>query len=492
MLFTTALGFVTTRVVLDKLGVSDYGVYTLVGGFVSMFTILNSILNTGTSRFIALALGEGNIEKQKITFSTSFTLHVIIALIIFLALESLGLWYLNSELNISPDRMKAANWVFQFSVISVTLAVTQTPFTASITAHEKFNIYAVMSIFDAVSKLLILYLLVIIPGDKLIIYSGLIFIVSMVNFLIYRIYCIRHFSECGQCLKIDKLLFKEMTRFAGWSALGHIITVVNSQGISIILNLFFNTVMNAARGLAHTVNFMISNFIAGFMTAAQPQLVKYYGSGDIKRFESLIFNVTQYSLFLLAIFAVPVILEIDYVIDLWLGGNVPEFTCAFVKITMICGIIYRSNTMIDQGIIAAGYVKLLNSLSIPVYLLSIPLFYFVLWMDWGPIVAYWIGSVPPLLSFIINLVIIKKKLNFPSERYFKNIFIKNIFLIIVSMILPYIIQQQMNYGFYRFIVVCCISIMSTSTIIWFWGLNSDTRLMVKEKMFSKFKKQNKL
>lgn len=493
MLVMTILGFITTRVVLDKLGVSDYGIYTLVGGFVGMFTVLNSILNTGTRRFIALALGKGDLLLQKRTFSTSFTLHVIISLIIFLVLESFGLWYLNTGLNIAPDRMYAANCVFQFSAISVSLNITQTPYTASVTAHEKFNIYAVISVFDALSKLIILYLLVTIPGDKLIIYSALLFIISLINLLGYRIYCIHKFKECSMSLKVDRMLLKDMTKFAGWSAFGHIITVINSQGIAIILNLFFNTAMNAARGLAHTVNFMIANFVAGFMTAAQPQLVKYYGAGDMQNFKKLIFNVTQYSLFLLAIFTVPVILEIDYVINLWLGGNVPPYTCSFVKITMICSIIYRSNTMIDQGIIAAGFVKLFNLLSIPVYLLSIPLFYFILWMGWGPVAAYWAGSVPPLLAFLINLVIIKIKLNFPSGQYLIKIFLKNIFLIIISMIIPYLIQQQMQSNFYRFFIVCLISVLSTSLVIWSWGLNRETRDMVKNKILSKyiqkFKKQ---
>lgn len=491
MLIMTALGFITTRIVLDKLGVSDYGIYTLVGGFVGMFTVLNNILNTGTNRFIALALGKGDFDLQKITFSTSFTLHVIIAFIIFLLLESFGLWYLNTNLNIEPDRMYAANWVFQFSVVSASVSITQTPYTASVTAHEKFNLYAIMSIFDATSKLVILYLLIIVPGDKLIVYSALLFIISLTNLFIYRIYCIRKFKECCMSLKIDRSLLKEMTNFAGWSAFGHIITVVNSQGIAIILNLFFSTVMNAARGLAHTVNLMIANFIAGFMTAAQPQLIKYYGIGDMERFKRLIFNATQYSLFLLALFTVPVILEIDYVINLWLGGNVPPYTCTFVKITMICGIIYRSNTMIDQGITAAGFVKLLNTISIPVYLLSIPLFYFVLWMGWGPVIAYWIGSVPPLLAFLLNLGIIKKKLNFPSGRYFIHIFCKNILLIIISMIIPYLIQKQMQSGLFRFLIVCTVSVLSTSTIIWSLGLNNETRDMVKTKILGKYIKKFK-
>ena len=487
MLVMTALGFITTRVVLDKLGVSDYGIYSLVGGFVSMFTVLNSILNTGTSRFIALALGTGNIDEQKRTFSTSFALHILIAFIIFIILESFGLWYLNSELNIESNRMEAANWVFQFSVISVSLSITQTPFSASVTAHEKFNLYAIMSIFDAVSKLLVLYLLVIIPGDKLIIYAGMIFVVSLMNLIIYRMYCIRNFAECRMKIKIDKPLMREMTKFAGWSTLGHIVTVVNGQGISILFNLFYNTVLNAARGLSGSVTFMISNYISGFMTAAQPQLVKYYGARDMENFRKLIFNVSLYSIFLIAIVMGPVLLEIDYVVKLWLGGNVPQYTTDFIKISMFLTLVYRSNSMVETGIQASGYVKLLNTWSVPVYLGVIPLVWFALKMNWGPIVAIIFANFASLLTFFINLYIIKHTINFPSWDYFRIVFLKNVLLVLIALAIPFIVQQQLDEGALRFIIVCSLSVICTIIILWFWGLNHETRILVKNKLVSKFK-----
>lgn len=489
MLITTFLGFFTTRIVLDKLGVSDYGVYSLVGGFVGMFTVLNSILNSGTSRYIAFALGKGDLNLQKKTFSTSFTLHVGIALVIFLILESFGLWYLNKGLNIELDRMYAANWVFQFSVISVSLSVTQTPFTASVTAHEKFSIYAAMSIFDTVSKILILYLLIVIPGDKLIIYSALLFAISLINLLIYRSYCIYSFQECRMNLKIDKILMKEMSGFAGWSTLGHVVTVINGQGISILYNLFYNTVLNAARGLSGTVTFMISNFITGFMTAAQPQLVKFYGSGDMEHFKKLIYNVSQYSIFLIAIVMGPVLLEIDYVVSLWLGGNVPEYTTDFVKISMFLTLVYRSNSMVETGIQAAGYVKLLNTWSVPIYLGVIPLVWFALWMGWGPVVAIIFANIAPVFTFIINLIIIKSTIEFPSWHYFKVVFVKNMCLVLIALIIPYLIQQQFEQGLYRFLLICSLSVLCTITVLWLFSLNHETKAMVLNKLLGKYIKR---
>ncbi len=491
MFLMMALSFITTRVVLDKLGASDYGINTLVAGFVALFSVLNNVLSSGTQRFLALHIGKGLPEKLKATFSTAFVLHAAAAALIVIALESFGLWFFNHDLNIPAERMSAANWVFQFAVIGVFVAITQTPYSAAVTAHERFNVYAFMSIYDIVAKLAVLYLLVYIPGDKLIIYAALQLSVSVTSMMIYRVYCIRSFAECRFSLHVDKSLAKDMLHFSGWGVLGHVINMVNSQGLTIILNLFFNTVMNAARGLATTVNFVIVQFIAGFLVAAQPQLIKYYGAGDIRNFTKLIFNVTQYTLFLVALVAVPAILEIDYVIALWLGANVPEYTGAFVKITLFCGIIGRSNTMVEWGIMAIGRVKELNACSVPVYLLSLPLVYFVLRQGWGPETAYWVGSIPPLLSFLINVYLLSKFIDFPGKKFMLQIFLKNLALIIISAIIPYVVQQQMEPGLMRFLVVCTLSVASTFGVIWFLGLTAETREMFKRQVIGRFIKKFK-
>ncbi|WP_289705627.1 lipopolysaccharide biosynthesis protein [Bacteroides acidifaciens] len=487
-----ALSFVTTRVVLDKLGASDYGINNLVGGFVASFAVLNSILSSGTRRFLALYLGKGDESKLRVTFSTALVIHLVIAFVVVLALESGGLWFLNSKLNIDPSRMSAANWVFQFAMIGVFLNIVQTPYMAAVTAHERFNVYATMSIFDVVAKLAVIYILIYLPGDKLIIYSALQLAVISTGMLIYRIYCTRQFPECKWSLHIDKPLMKEMLHFSGWGVLGHVITVVNNQGMSIILNLFFNTVMNAARGLAQTVNVVISQFITGFLAAAQPQLVKFYGAGEMDRFVRLIFNVTQYTLFLIGIIVIPCVLEIDYVVGLWLGNEVPEYTCAFIKITLACSLIYRSNAMVEDGLIAIGRVKENNMYSVPVYLLSIPLYYVAMKYGHSAILAYWLASVPPLLSFIINMVLLSKYTIFPGMKFFKSVFLKNIFLILISAIVPFAVQQAMQPGLVRFFVVCAVSVLSTFIVLWKWGMNDNVRAMlanmVQTKFISKFKR----
>lgn len=479
------LSFFTTRVVLDKLGASDFGINNLVAGFTSMFSVLNSILSTSTSRFLSLSLGKKDEQLQKKTFSTALVMHLIVAFVIVFMLEIVGIWFIQNKLNIEPERMWAAKWVFHIAVFNVFWQCTQTPFSACVTSHEHFNMYAIMSIYDVVAKLLVLYLLVVIPFDKLIVYALLNMFVSFTSLWIYRIYCIKHFKECSFTLQVDKPLCKEMLKFSGWGAFGQFIYTINSQGQAVILNLFYNTVMNAAKGLASTVNFTLAQFIAGFMTAAQPQLVKFWGAGDKNHFERLIFNVTQYSIFLLAIIGVPALLEIDYVIDLWLGGNVPEYTVDFVKITLICGIIYRSNSMIGNGLLATGYVKQQNLFSAPLYILSLPILYFVLWMGWGPLTAMWIGNGISLLEFLINLILIHKFIGFPSGKFFITIFLKNILIIGCAFLIPWCVQQYMEQGIMRFIVICSLGVFCSVLFIYILGMNAETKNMVKQQIVYK-------
>lgn len=482
MLVMMLLSFFTTRIVLEKLGVSDYGVNNLVAGFVSSFNVFNSIMQGGTRRFLAYNLGKGDELLLKRTFSTAFVIHLGIGLIVVLMLESFGLWFLNDRLNIEPDRMQAANIIFQFSVFISFINITQTPFTAVVTAHERFNVYAIMSIYDVVSKLAILFLLVYIPGDKLVVYGALLAISSIISIVIYRCYCIRHFGECRFSLKVDRSIFMEMMKFSGWSILGNVTVVLNAQGTSILLNLFFNTVMNAARGLADTVSFTINQFIGGFLIAANPQLVKYYGAGDKECFDKLIFNVSQYTIFLLAIFCVPVILELEYVLKIWLT-EVPPYTADFVKIGIICSIIGYSNNMVDAGIVATGRVKELNLYGIPIYLIVLPLIYWVLKLGWYPPSIYLVASVPTLIHFIINLKILSRITGFPARKYFMQVFLKSFFLILIALVIPFFVRQMMVDGLLRFLVVCTISVLCTITVMYIFALDADVKKMVTNKLF---------
>lgn len=482
------LSFFTTRIVLEKLGASDYGVNNVVAGFVSMFTVLNSILQTGTRRFLSLNLGKNDAILLRKTFSTAFVIHLVVAIVVFILLESIGIWFLNAKLNIDTDRMTAANWVFQFSVITVLLNITQTPYTAAITSHEKFDIYAVMSIFDVVAKIAVLFLLVFIPGDKLIIYAALLMMVSIINIAIYRIYCIKNFSECKFSLSTDRTLLKEMINFSGWSVIANVFQVANNQGVSILLNIFFSTLVNASRGLANTVTFTFSQFVNGFIIAAEPQLVKYYGAGDKYHFERLVFNITQYTLFLMAIIAVPIFMEIDYVLKLWLT-EVPEYTSEFIKITIVSSLIVNSYIMLDKAIVASGHIKQMALIGNTIPIVQLPLVYLVLKLGYSPIIAYLMTLVPQFLGMGANLWIVGRYVGFPSKKYFLSVMLKNYILIGLSCVLPFIIHCSMEFGLLRFLVVCTTAVACTFILMYIFALNADTRMMVQQKILGKYIKR---
>lgn len=485
MLIMMGLSFFSTRIVLDKLGVSDYGLNNLVAGFVSSFQVIESMLAGSTRRFLAYSLGINDPNKTKATFNTAFIIHLIIAIIVVIVLESIGLWFLNTRLNIEQDRLWAANIVFQISVFTTFMGITQTPFMAVVTTHEKFNIYAYMSIFDVTAKIAILFLLIYIPYDKLIVYSTLCAIVSVTSIIIYRTYCIKHFEECHLSFKLDKKLCKEMMIFSGWSAFGNFVVVLNGQGNSILLNLFFNTAMNAARGLADTVSFTINQFIGNFQVAAVPQLTKYFACNDKMRFEKLIFNISQLTIFMLGLFCIPVVLEIDYVLKLWLT-EVPQYTSDFIKIGLMCSIISYSNNMIDQGIVATGKVKSMNLYGIPIYLINLPLVYFVLKLEWYPPIIYFVGSIPALIHFIINLKILKHYTGFPAKRYCINVFIKNFSIIIIAFIIPATIKYYMPDGVIRFLVVCTVAVLNITILMYAFSLNKEVKQIIKQKFICIF------
>lgn len=484
MFVMMVLSFVSTRIVLDKLGVDDYGIYNVVGGFVAMFTILNNVLQSATRRFLSVAIGKGDQNLTNNTFSTALMMHLTIGFIVVLLLETFGIYILNNGLKISQDRMFAANLVLQFSILNVLLSILQTPFQAAVTSHEKFDIYAIMSIFDIVAKIAVLFLLVYLPFDKLIVYALLLSIVNLCGILIYQGYCRKKFNECQYRFHVEKNLMREMLKFSGWDSLGNVSAILNAQGVTILLNLFFTTAVNAARGLATTVTSTIAQFVTGFITAAEPQLAKYYANNEMDRFEELIFNISRVTLFMLAVIAVPVFMEMDYVLNLWLN-QVPEYTSAFIKITIVGTFVQYSNSMVLKGIVAIGRVKQITTLTTPWYFIHIPLVYIVLKLGSSPTIVYWVSIIPSCFGFLMNLHILKKYTNFRARKYFFDVFAKNSLLILIACIIPYILHGLMTEGFVRFFVVCGVSVMSVISVLWIFALNKETREMVLRKIIKK-------
>ena len=479
------LGLLTTRIVLEKLGVDNYGIYTVVGSFVSMFTILNSVLQSATRRFLSLAIGKDDVSLIKKTFQTSVVIHICIAAIVVLALESIGLWFLNYKLNIEETRMWAANWVYQFSIASVAVNIMNTPYVAAVTSHERFDVYAYLSIFDIAGKILILFLLVILPYDKLIVYAALVFCVSGNSALIYMAFCRSRFTETrGLSLRTDKPLLKQMLKFSGWDAFGNITSVVNVQGVTVLINLFFGTVLNAARGVANTVTYTVYQFATGFILAAEPQMVKYYAVDDYDRIKKLVFDISQMTLFMLAIFAVPILMEMEYVLHLWLGNEVPEYTAIFIKITILNCFITYSNLPVVKAIVATGKVKELNIRLAPVEILILPFMYIILKLGCSPVTLYWVSAIPSLIKFGLNTQLLHKIIGFPRAQYIVKIFFKNLLIVGLASIVPFIIHSSMSESVWRFLAVGSTSVILTLLLMWFFALNKEVRGMVSQKIKS--------
>jgi len=330
MLITMLVSLYTSRVVLQTLGISDYGLYNVVGGVVTMFTFINGTLASGTQRFLTFELGANNKEKLHRVFNTAMALHGLLALVLFFLVETIGLWFLYNKMNIEAGRMDAAFWVFQFSCITMLINVIQVPYMSSLISHEKMDIYAYMSIFDVVMKLLIVFLIQVVDYDKL--------ILNCISALIYNIYCRKLFDECKISRAFDKKIFREMMNFSGWNIFGCASVTFQGQGVNILLNMFFGTVVNAARGIAFQVNGIVMQFVNNFQMAVNPQIVKHYAAGETNQMIKLSTVNSKLAAFLLLFILVPLFIEIDFVLHVWLG-EYPAYAPIFLRIILIQSVI---------------------------------------------------------------------------------------------------------------------------------------------------------
>lgn len=475
----------TSRVILKALGFNDFGLYNVVGGFVSLLAFFNSYISEGTSRFITFALGEEDSNKLKNIFSGALTLHVILAGLILLAAETVGLWYVQNKLNIQAGREDVALFVYQLSVITCCIGVMQTPFSACIMAHEDMNIYAYFSIFDVVMKLLIVYLLLVVNTDKLRMYAVFYFCVSLVTSSFYLVYCLRKYDECRFHLNVDIPLYKKMFQYIGWKSVGAIAFTLNGQGVTVLLNMFFGTVINAARGVAGSVSNIVSQFVFNFQAAMQPQIVKHYANGEVSEMCRLVHYCAKYSSYLCMLFGIPIFIEADTVLKIWLG-NVPPYAAMFVRLTIIQIMIQAIDFPVGYGINAVGKMALPNMTSSVVYLLILPLTYVALKLGANPTAAYAISIICYPCALLFDVWILHKYAGLVVKHYFIDIVAKTTFFIIISGLVPMILHDTMHESFMRLCVVTMVSLLIACPLIYFKGLDTRARKVVNEKVLAKF------
>lgn len=483
MFITLAVSLYTSRIVLEKLGVVDFGINNVVAGMVSMFTFLNSTLASGTQRFITFALGEGNMQKLKETFSTTLIIHFILSIIIGIAILFAGLYFLNGKLVIPAERMDAAYWVFYSSILIVVLNITQVPYMASIIAHENMGVYAYMSIFDAVAKLGVAYALMVAEMDKLKIYSVLMASVQFCDMLFYRLYCIRKYNECRFHMHFDKELAKRVLGFSGWNIFGCTAVLLNNQGFNMLLNVFYGPVLNAARGISNQVNSVASQFVNNFQTAVNPQIVKYYAQGDTVEMNRLIYNNARFSGLLVLFVITPLITEMPFILKVWLG-KYPEETVFLTRIILIQTLITSMTRSVVMGLHATGKMKMPNLLSGSILLLSVPLSYLLFMSGISLHIVIVITLLPWLAESFIDLSLLKNYVGISRRKYYSHSFVFVAIIGIISFIPLAIINTQMSEGWPRFMVSTLVSVVVTGYLVYRFGFTAHMRHMIRDKVYS--------
>lgn len=478
MVFVLILTLYTTRVVLQILGIEDYGVYNVVCGFVSMFTFLCTSMSNGIQRFFNFELGKNGEEGACKVFNTALIIQAIFALLIIILSETLGLWYLYEKMVIPDGRFDAAFWIFQFSIISFLFIIFQAPFTAAVMAHEKMSFYAVICVTDAILKLAIVFVLPLIGSDKLIVYGFLFTIISIFNFTVYLIYCKRNFNEVKIRSKIYSDIFKSLLGFSGWNIFGAFANMMREQGINLILNFFFGPIVNAARGVASQVNGGLQAFVANLTTAIRPQVVQSYAQGDYTRTMRLTFSISKMSCFCLYIIALPVLLDIDLILDTWLGGNVPEHTSSFVYIIVLTSFLNNLNAAVSGVVHASGKMKLYQLTGSLCMLLSLPLSYATLKMGAAPEWALIICFLTMILTQIVALFVLKTIVEFTIKDYILKVLRPFFTVVILSFWIPSLIHCHMEVGIIRFITVSSTSIITTAIAVYFLGLDKSEKALI--------------
>lgn len=490
MLVMMFIGLFTSRVILNALGISDFGLMNVATSVITMFTFLNGTLSSGTQRFISFGLGEGNIEKLKHTFSSAMTLHLILAIIILILGETVGLWYVYNKLNVEAGRFDAALWCYQLSIISTVVSIIQVPFNSALIAHEKMGVYAYMSIFDAVGKLASAYLIIIAPIDRLVFYSSLSFIVVLIQTAIYNWYCRKHFEEYSFRFGYDKDIFNEMLSFSGWNVIGSLAAMGQGTGINLVINSYCGTVVNGARGIAVQANSWANRFVESFLTAINPQITKSYAQEDYGRVGSLVCNGAAFGSYLLLLLGIPLFIEIEWVIKMWLG-TVPDHTIVFFRIMLIETLFKTMGMPTITAMHATGRMKEVNLTVAIVLLMIVPVSIVLFKFGFAPEQVIAVNVIPWVIVPAIRIIWVNKFSGgtFPIRRYMSQVYIKTIILAVVMFIPPYFAHEyiHLSSGLIKFIFVATVSMTTSGIVIYTMGLNKEMRKSIVKNITEKIK-----
>lgn len=474
MLILMLVSLYTSRVILSALGVVDYGIYNVVGGIITLFTFVNGGMISATQRYLTFEIGKSDLKQLNKVFSTSLLIHAFIAAAVLILGETIGIWLLYEKLVIPAERMNAAFWVYQCSVIACLVNIMSVPYNAMIVAHEKMSAFAYISILEAALKLAIVYILYITPWSKLISYSCLILSVQIIIRFIYASYSKKHFAGAHFNSQIDKSLLKEIASFAGWSLTTSIAYVLSSQGLNIMLNIFFGPVVNAARAVAVQIQGTVRQFVNSVQMAINPQITKNYASSQLTSMHSLMSRCARFSYILLYLLSLPLLIETEYILTLWLK-TVPENTIIFTRLILILTLLYPFSNPLIIANQATGKVKKYEIISGVILLSLLPLSYVALKLGAPAYFVYIINILLEFVTFVFRLILIRKDINLSLSYFVKSAIFPAITTTIVSCIPPLLVFHHVNDNFGGFICVCCVSVFSVLTSVYFCGITNDER-----------------
>lgn len=487
MILTMLVTLYTSRVVLNTLGVEDFGIFNVVGGIVVMFSFLNSAMSSATQRFLSFELGKKNLKQFTKVFSMSINIHALIALIIFVLAETIGLWFVNTYLVIPVERMVAANWVYQCAILSFMVIVMSVPYNASIIAHERMGAFAYISILEVSLKLLIVFVLQWLAFDKLKLYAVLLLLVSVVIRIIYGVYCKAKLEGCQYVWVKDKALFKTLSSYAGWNLWGNLAAVGMDQGVNIILNVFFGPLVNAARGIAYQVGAAIRMFVSNFQVAVNPQIVKRFASKELNSMHRLICMSSKYSYFLLLLMGLPVFMEAEYILNLWLR-QVPEYSVSFLRLIIVIQLIDSLSGPLMTAAQASGKIKIYQSVVGLLLLAIVPVSYIFLSNGYPAQVVFYVNIIIALIALFVRLIIITPLVSLKIKEFSQLVLIRIMLVTILVPILPYCIYEYLDSGFYRLLITSFSVLTSFAFIIYLVGVEKNEREFLKGRIIKIFKK----
>ncbi len=484
---TMLVALYTSRVVLNALGVEDFGIWGVLGGIVSMFGFINSSLSSSIFRYLAHAIGTGDKNQINKTYNASIIVHVFLALAIFVLCETIGQWFLAEKLVVPDSKREMSDIVFHIVVLTSCISLLNVPFNSVIISYERMNVYAYMAIADVVIKLAIAYVVYMVPTDKLVWYAIMMLLSTCLLLVFYYTYVRIQFKNLYFQRVSDMQLFKSLLGFSGWSLFGNIAYVGYTQGLNMLINMFFGPVVNAARSISLQIEHSVRTFVTNFQTAINPQIIKNYAAKDYRQMHSLIFRSSKFSVYLLAIFALPIMLETDTILILWLK-QVPEHTVAFCRIMFVIIALECMTNAIGTGVVATGDIKKYHVIVGTILMTIVPISYLVLRLGSPAEGVFLVYLGVEIIAVISRLLIASKQIHLPVRQYFTNVVLRLILVIMAAAIVPVILHFSMEDDIARFLTVGLSTVVSNALSIYYLGLSISERQLVKSVIRKKLHK----